>query len=176
MQYKTQLLRHRLTSPVLLAEIREPPDVTEADAEPEDGKEKLYWAVPCDPLLLLLLLLLGIIKVPLLLLGAAHPYVNWWVCLSVTHTHTRAHTHRSSSCFFACPSTGMSFLLGSQYNFWRLITPFTGSGSLFTYASTPNQLDSYWLLTRHTFAKLRQLLKPLTPRPDSACPDYSVPA
>ena len=35
-----------LTSPVLLTEVREPPDVSEAHTEPEDGEEELDGAVP----------------------------------------------------------------------------------------------------------------------------------
>ena len=38
-----------LTSSVLLTKIREPPDVTEAHAEPEDGEEELDGAVPGHP-------------------------------------------------------------------------------------------------------------------------------
>ena len=35
-----------LTSTILLAEVGEPPDVAEPDAEPEDGEEELDGAVP----------------------------------------------------------------------------------------------------------------------------------
>ena len=40
---------HSLTSAVLLTQVREPPDVTEAHAEPEDGEEELDGAVPGHP-------------------------------------------------------------------------------------------------------------------------------
>ena len=39
-----------LTSTVLLAEVGEPPDVAEPNAEAEDGEEELDGAVPGGPL------------------------------------------------------------------------------------------------------------------------------
>ena len=43
------MLLYSLTSSVLLTKIREPPDVAEAHAEPEDGEEELDGAVPGHP-------------------------------------------------------------------------------------------------------------------------------
>ena len=40
---------HSLTSAVLLTQVREPPDVAEAHAEPENGEEELDGAVPGHP-------------------------------------------------------------------------------------------------------------------------------
>ena len=39
-----------LTSAILLTQVREPPDVAEAHAEPEHGEEELDGAVPGHPL------------------------------------------------------------------------------------------------------------------------------
>ena len=41
---------HSLTSAVLLTQVREPPDVAEANAKPKDGEEELDGAVPGHPL------------------------------------------------------------------------------------------------------------------------------
>ena len=43
-----------LTSPILLAEVGEPPDVAQSHTEAEHGEEELDWAVPGDPGLALL--------------------------------------------------------------------------------------------------------------------------
>ena len=43
-----------LTSPVLLTEVGEPPDVAQANTEPQHREEELDWAVPGDPVLGLL--------------------------------------------------------------------------------------------------------------------------
>ena len=39
-----------LTSTILLAQVGEPPDVSEAHTEPKDCEEELDWAVPGHPL------------------------------------------------------------------------------------------------------------------------------
>ena len=43
-----------LTSSILLAEVREPPDVAKPHTEPQHREEELDWAVPGDPVLGLL--------------------------------------------------------------------------------------------------------------------------
>ena len=48
-----------LTSSILVAEVREPPDVAEADDLPGDGQEELDLVVPVAPLMVLLLVHTG---------------------------------------------------------------------------------------------------------------------
>ena len=38
-----------LTASILLTEVGEPPDVTEANTEAQHGEEELDWTVPGDP-------------------------------------------------------------------------------------------------------------------------------
>ena len=63
------------TSPILLAEVGEAPDIAKSHAEAEDGEEELDGAVPGDPGLLL-----HLDADPLLALVLPHdcPVTHWW--------------------------------------------------------------------------------------------------
>ena len=83
------------TSPILLAEVGEAPDIAESDTEAQDGEEELHGAVPGDPGLLL-----HLNADPLLSLVLPHvcPVTHWWrlpcACLP-PHSSSGTARHRS---------------------------------------------------------------------------------
>lgn len=54
--YSNQISAYILTTSVLLAQIRKPPDVAQTHAVSDDTEEELHFPAPCRPILLLVLL------------------------------------------------------------------------------------------------------------------------